>query len=455
MDENDDVRQNNNNDERRILLAEGIRQHPRRLLECLRKQLVMVDPTTEDEEKHTMELILQHRSKFPSKLRGAITEISSRESRPSFFLTEVYAAARAFFFGRQIPVAAGNRTGHHNGNNAAEALGTEPSPPFQWWHGLNCDVDTEQEAEVAIRFFPKILSESREASPLSSLNGCYPIYMLLVCSRALPFVPLFAELGAELGRFKIGERGGLTSFMKNVIFHLSCNNILRDELREESSGKLDEASVKVMMRLKKTSLMTLSDIYEYDLVNALVHRSMRKMSFRTEQRFRFLLDWNPSILEECGRKNNTLLCHYIRDLYNYHLNSPRKAASSDLDRFKVICGLGMTHYPKQLGFVFHHNSTPLRLACEIFGTKKITRLVDYELASTLQRNNNINNNNDNDSSSTNTSNTTSNPTSSINSTLRDFVIAAATNDKISLDGVYILFRRDPIALLPESYTSGS
>lgn len=99
--------------------------------------------------------------------------------------------------------------------------------------------------------------------------------------------------------------------------------------------------------------------------------------------------------------------------------------SFDIPIFEMIFELGMSHCPTDLGFVFHN--TTFEYACKYFGTEKMARMIDDKILSTLGQNS--------------------------NETLQALVFAAATNDKISLDGVYTLFRHDPIALLPESTKS--
>merc|ERR1719254_303670 len=92
-------------------------------------------------------------------------------------------------------------------------------------------------------------------------------------------------------------------------------------------------------------------------------------------------------------------------------------------RFQVIIQLGMIHYPTELGFLFHQKL--FRKTWKDFGTAAVEKLVDEEFTSNQRYND--------------------------KKTLQALVVAAASNNAISLDGVYILARRDPILLLPESY----
>lgn len=407
----------------------------KRLLEDLRNvtpTMAVVHPTTKDEAKEKMKLIIENRLWFPARLREAITRASRSSSKtnskdleepsPERFLSEVYEAFKFFFFGKQV-------VSNDNDGENDDSIENNNAGPFSWWHGLNSDVDTEEEAELAIRLFPNILMEKQKISALSSMNDCYPIYILLVCSKSLPFIPLLAELGVELGsgRFVNNERGGLTCFMRNVIFNLIHNNVLRDDLDKEASSpeKLDELSAVVMARLKEKGLMKVMDIYEFDLLEMLLYWSAKKRR-EAKQRFRVLINCNPSILVECERGGN-LLRNYLHDFLSSTDGCESKERVS-LPTFRMIFQLGISHFPNELGFVFH--GTNFELSCKIFGTETVTRIVNDELTNNRREEKKK----DNDEN-----------------TMQDLLFAAADNDEISIDGVYTLLRLDPIAMLQDSY----
>eukprot|EP00584_Thalassiosira_punctigera_P021622 CAMPEP_0172564950 /NCGR_PEP_ID=MMETSP1067-20121228/106313_1 /TAXON_ID=265564 ORGANISM="Thalassiosira punctigera, Strain Tpunct2005C2" /NCGR_SAMPLE_ID=MMETSP1067 /ASSEMBLY_ACC=CAM_ASM_000444 /LENGTH=256 /DNA_ID=CAMNT_0013355745 /DNA_START=62 /DNA_END=832 /DNA_ORIENTATION=+ len=247
-----------------------------------------------------------------------------------------------------------------------------------------------------------------------------PISVAFYCPKSIVFVPLLAELGAELGRFKESERGGLTCLFQSVFAQLICNNTRREDLEDESWGYIDdEASAAIMMRLKEKGLMKKEDIFNYDLTNLLLYNAIYRESYRIDKRFRFLIDWDPSILSECGR-SKPLLCHYVcRMCTTIDGSTPHGAAQ----RFQTILKSGLSHYPNELGFLFR--GTTFHLACNKFGQDEVSRIIDAELFGPLGQNSKKNNN-----------------------TLRALVSAAATNDDISLDGVHTMLRRDPIGLLP-------
>ena len=165
------------------------------LLESLREGEIepnTIHPTNKEEEERKANIILKYQSKFPSKIQKVISETPSEE--PAAFLDEIYKATKALFFGLIYqPDNDENQANElHPTEEIQDSQDDESLPPFHWWHGLNSDVDTEDQVEVVIRLFPTILSEKQKASPLSSLNNTYPIYAQLFCSKSLPFIPLFA-----------------------------------------------------------------------------------------------------------------------------------------------------------------------------------------------------------------------------------------------------------------------
>ena len=386
-----------------------VRQRPS-ILERLRMKLVVVGPTTEDDEREKVKLIIHHKSKFPSKLREAIQGAAEENELPGVFLSKVYKATTAFFFGQPYRVDGEDE----NENNQEEGTVL----PSDWWHGLDFDVDTEEEAELAIRFFPNVLTEAYR-SQSSSMRGSHPIYILMTSSKALSFVPLLAELGADLGLFTEKQRGGLGCTFRGVFFQLVCNTIRKDEFEEEESGKLDEVSTVIMMRLKEKGLMKKEDIFNHNLVNLLLYKAVYDDKLFIEKRFRFLIDWDPYILMECV-SSSYLLYHFVRFL---GATNDGQILPGNLQKFWLIFELGLLYFPSEVGFVFHKNKfyrSTFSLACEKFGTKPITQLIDDEISNYLKQNKNRQ---------------------------QDMLSSAASNDEISLDGLYILFRRDPIGIM--------
>ena len=135
-----------------------------------------------------MNLAIEHKSEFPSKLRPAIA-IAASKCRPGIFVSEIYIAATYFFFGRYRELS--DLQQEFEFPNLASSQDE--------WHGLDSTTDTEDEVELVIRLFPWILQEELLGMPSS--RGQIPIFAIATNPKAVFFVPLFARLGAELGVF--------------------------------------------------------------------------------------------------------------------------------------------------------------------------------------------------------------------------------------------------------------
>jgi len=85
----------------------------------------------------------------------------------------------------------------------------------------------------------------------------------------------------------------------------------------------------------------------------------------------------------------------------------------------------MMQYPNELGFLYHTHKNVFELHCATFGTETVFEIVCDKISRVLEKS---------DGSAKIT-------------TLRDLVIAAATNEEISLDGLYTLLRYDPNTLV--------
>ena len=268
--------------------------------------------------------------------------------------------------------------------------------------GLNYDCDTEKEIETAIRFFPNVLS-TREV-------GEYHIYWLSRNWRghynlkAASFIPLFAKLAVEPGQFEEEERGGLISGGCNVLEILATSFDYNKNDSEERRRLVDETFLAVMKKLREHGLFKKEDILEYDMTRNLCTRRIF-----LEQRFRYLTDWNPDCLTKTpfvGRDDDLP----IHCAINY---------CKDFHGFLMVFQAGMRHFPTKIGLLFHkdeHDRTAYQLACKTYGKEEVDKMIkgviniqEYNIAETL--------------------------------------IYAATKDKVHLDGVYTIFRREPSMLL--------
>lgn len=377
------------------------------IVECLRKNSVVVYPETVEEHREKLNLIVEHQLDFPSKIQPVISAAANGEQEPRLFLQTVYDAVRAFFFGEPHQQATTSST---------------------WWHGPDMTVDTEEQIEVAVRFFPKVLKEEYTDSLFPhrvnqippSKRGCHPIYLFMTCSNAMVFVPLLAELGGELGIFSKKQRGGLGCTFRGVFFQLANGTIRRDEFGgEEPQRKLDGVCTTIMVRLKDKGLIKAEDIYNYNLVNLLLYHGIQKPASVIEQRLRFLIDWDPYILKDCLR-GTSLLGHFVYRLSaDVRRQCPNGQTPSHVIRiFRLIVEASVMYFPLEFGFVFHGRN--FEWACKIIGTKATKIAIDEEISKTIHNK---------------------------RSSLQAIVFSAATNKDISLDGLYTLFRHDPMALL--------
>jgi len=143
-----------------------------------------------------------------------------------------------------------------------------------------------------------------------------------------------------------------------------------------------------------------------------VYGLVREKPSHTEKRFRFFLDWDPTVLKKGGLFEICCKrCEGCKD---------RVSEDEYLGRFQMIFEIGMSHYPEEIGFLFHRamsSTPPFQMACKLFGKEVITKMFDKMiLKSTMGR----------------------------CDAIRTLVFAAAA---ISLDGLYLLIRLDPIALI--------
>ncbi len=436
------------------------------LLEDLRKNLIaesIINPTTEKDAEQKMNLIILHQSEFPAKLRASIREAAGEEATeslstrkrpliesgisrfhrslvrkhqhdtvdPEIFLHDVYEAMKLFFLGFLYRVLDADQQQHW-------LLG---------WHGLDQNVDTEDEAELAVRCFPRILTQTTHLKR-TGLHHAFPIHMLLWDCKTVSFLPLLCQLGIELGGFQKEEKGGLECCNSSIsiVSQLLYNRIAstaeasRAHYRgqEPNTEKVDQESLIVLIRLWEKGLVTNEDIRWFELIIQLFHAaSYRELNF-IEERLRLLIDWNPDVLLECDDKmgSNLLYASCIWNGFRHKLRFCGERA--EIRIFEVIFERGLHYFPSKIGFLFHDDT--FRMACKRIGTKRLRQIVYANLLKTLGQSNS-------DQRDARRQNQTR------NITLQTLVIAAATDDAISLDGVYNLIRFDPtIALMPQCYT---
>ena len=213
--------------------------------------------THEDAERKKLKLeILRRRvnNEFPVTLREAIDE--TKEEDPESFLSIIEEKLIYLLY-----------------NNKGK--------------GLDCDRDTEEEIETAIRLFPQVLRQYTCTHNSRSSRPYPPIYAQLAYLKSASFIPLLAKLGIELNQFQKEERGGLIYGHWNVLRSLVNNdrNKWYDEDDEHQQRLIDEKFVGVMKGLQRQNILKKEDILEQDLLRELCEHHY----IFPEQTFRFLV----------------------------------------------------------------------------------------------------------------------------------------------------------------------
>ena len=292
------------------------------------------------------------------------------------------------------------------------------------YDGLDSERDTEEEVAIAIRSCPEVLTQRDERF------GFYPISCLTCMMRrhnrnedrkivrnvkAISFVHLFVQLAIEFNSFPNEERGGLLIEYEGdrtgicglvVSSHSSCD--------EEYQQHVDSTFLAVLIRLRRSGYLVENDIQQYNLVNTICLR--KQFSVR---RFRFLIEWDPSALLQTDEDGSFLPLHWVAD---------------NLQAFQVVLDSLFRYYPRWRGInaLFQKDidgDTPFQLACESLPRTKVMEVVEEILARYTTTNGLVN-------TTTTTTNNNGNA-----------IILAASEDTMSLDGLYFLIRRQPDTML--------
>ncbi|VEU44825.1 unnamed protein product [Pseudo-nitzschia multistriata] len=268
--------------------------------------------------------------------------------------------------------------------------------------GLDDRVDTQDQVELALRCFPEVLTARR--------FGLYPIFWLAKSIHSVSFIPLFAKIGNESGLFQDFERGGLVfggcGKYINVFSQLAAgvadaghrNNASNNDHDQAYHRLVDEKFLASIKDLRESRLMEKKDIANHDLLGAL-HRQ----SIFPEQRFRYLVDWDPRntllkkkaygttlswdlvsryIINNIGE--NHLVTghshHTVHNQSNHNRNSknshnhnksnhngPQQCATAGVE---MLFELALKYFPIETGFLFHK--------CDVRRRKRHTRgVTDY------------------------------------------------------------------------------
>merc|ERR1712032_1503455 len=192
-----------------------------------------------------------------------------------------------------------------------------------------------------------------------------------------------------------------------------CNTLQRlvrsspSRYGEEHNQLVDNVFLQELIRLRQMDLLKKDDIREYELVWWLCIA----WDYFAEYRFRFLVELNPTSLLHVEYYSSQLPLHY--------------AAKITLRSFRIVLNYGIRYYPmaKGISILFQKNlraDTPIQAACKKFERKDVIGVVEETLARYS-------------------------PTTPVNS--MDALLLAAIDERIHLDCVYFLLRRQPHVLM--------
>ena len=366
--------------------------------------------------KVSLQLLIKRQSEFPVKIRECIRQAQNgllAGEPASCAMMKIQEANLYFFLSRRMH----------------ETTETEESTR---WYGPDIEVDTHDQIEVAIRFFPHLLHTYRQRDNEWATTA---IQAATTSLKSLPFVPLIAELGDEYQFFDEKQRGGIwdsffnsnARWKETALYQIVTNKIILGKQKihsDEFYRQIDDVSLSVLVRLKEKGFLKKQDIW--DCVDLLVNEAPS----RTRKRLRFFLDWDPTIVQaKSDERAATFYSVYCNSLLEYciwqcHIHG---AVDGMLERFQTLLELGLLYYPEEIGFLFHRdNLLEMRpkpafpTACRILGRDKVVRVVNESISKYIRGR---------------------------RDTFHKLVFVAATKDEILLDGLYLLVRRDPAALI--------
>jgi len=327
--------------------------------------------------------ILKRRSEFPASVREAIDEW--KDEGADSFVTKIE-------------------------NRVLNLLKYNQYYGFDPKRGLNSDRDTEMQVELAIRFFPDLLSSKR---------GFYPITWQLRSgssnrefnAKAAAFIPLLAKLTIELNQCQEKERGGLVNGEWSVLMELaSRNDYEKDDV--EHDRLVNATCLGVLKRLRQMKLFVKEDIRQYKLI-----RNICCEPNFPEDRFRYLANWDPDSLFLPSDQGWLPLHYSVGNSQGTQIARPENVCA-----FRTVLEVGIQKFSKQLGGLFHKNNneeTPYQMACVKFGNETVEGIVQ-KVVMDNRRNNDL-------------------------ETTRA-LIYAATHKDVHIDSVFYLLQREPSIL---------
>jgi hypothetical protein len=301
----------------------------------------------------------------------------------------------------------------------AEFLSGTYSDVNQWTLSkLDSSVDTEEQLKTAIHFFPKVLSNGRRISSMD--QTMLPINAAALRKEAVSFVPVLAELGRKYNKFEDHQRGGLLNQYTRDRWNgtgrnTALNDLVRGTYPYDDEDDDEELRFGAIERLRSMGLLKKEDVQRYNLLRDCCNQLEEKRSKFLE----YLVVWNPEALLKSEGWDNGLLPHLVATSSTHNMNE-----ELDQDVFLTTMQLGFIHFPNKFGFMFHIDQqsgmTPFKYLCETYQLREQFSQLCFRLFRE--------------------------PEDSITEypwKKKESFILLATDDKVHLDGLYSMVRRDP------------
>ena len=228
--------------------------------------------------------------------------------------------------------------------------------------------------------------------------------------KAVSFLHLFVQFAMEFNSFPNEVRGGL------LIEDDGGANVLHDlvgswdiSCDEEHHQRVDTTFLAVLIRFRRSGYLVQEDIQNYELVHQLC-----QATYLPEQRFRFLIEWDPSSMLQTVDEHDELPLHW---------------ANNNIRKFRMVLDAYFWYYPRWKGLhalfsLDNYGDTPFQKACNTLTRAAVMEVVD-DILVRYTTNNELLHTNDNGNA----------------------MLVAAIDDTISLDGLYFSIRRQPPTML--------
>jgi len=271
--------------------------------------------------------------------------------------------------------------------------------------------------KAILRIFPDVLSKRKETvwvldeDAVGGQNGrerYFPIHCILwgvgdvgyQCNlKAAPFIVVLVQLAIQFGSFEENERGGLLYKYNN------SNKTLLQHLVDHSFSVYSEQ----LIQLKQMNLFKKEDVRGQALLFNQRNYAGKKFN---KNRFRWFVEWDPTSLDTFCRPLRELPLHFA-------------AQNSTIQGFRFVFEFYIRYYPKKKGLhlLFTKNvlgRTAFELACDKHPLQhdELRAIVETTLDNSDQPLNIV-----------------------------DALVTATISERVHLDCVYTLFRRNPVTVV--------